>query len=107
MSRTIFWVKELRHSENISAEMCYLYSRTSSTIEVAHFGEYVNTVFYEKRGSLTQNRRNRNDYLVLENDIFVYLGHEINHRDAFDFCWGQFSGEVWSSLSEEPHDFVR
>ena len=35
--------------------------------------------------------------------VYLYLGHAIIHRDGNLICCGsQFSGEVWSSLSEEP-----
>ena len=37
----------------------------------------------EWRGSFTQTRRNIN--LVSKNDVFVYLGHGITHRDAIGF----------------------
>ena len=52
--------------------------RTRSTIEVR--STYPLKMFSEWRGSLTQNCRNAN--LVPKNDVIVYLGHGIIHRDA-------------------------
>ena len=57
----------------------------------------------ERRGSITQNRRDVN--LVTRNYVFVCLGHGIIHREPIEFRRSQFSGEVWSSLSEEPQKY--
>ena len=40
--------------------------------------------------------------LISKKKLFVDSGHGIIRRDAFCFLLSQFSGKVWSSLSEEP-----
>ena len=56
-------------------------------------------MYSEWRGSLTQPRQNA--YIVSQNDILAYLGHNITNRDTIGFSWNQFLGEVWGSLSDE------
>ena len=70
---------------------------TRSTIDVAHFRYFVS----ERRGSWSPSRPNAN----LDNrkkNVFQPRAMGLFAAMQFDFGWGQFSGEVWSSLFEEP-----
>ena len=69
---------------------------TRSTMEVAHFRYFVS----ERRGPLTQNRLSAN--LDFEKNVLSTRAMEFFAAMQFYSCGSKCSGEVWSSLREEP-----